>query len=98
MPGQDGPIDDGSEGARVQAAVAMALLLTWRDRAFRASMAHYVAAETYEYRSKLLTLLNIVSTICVIYFSPIITKYLRSFFQPAGRESRPKNGSPSLGY
>lgn len=43
------------------------LLIAWKDRAFYASTAHYRASEIYELRNKLLTLINIVSAITVLF-------------------------------
>ena len=51
----------GDRGARKR------LLIAWKDRAFYAATAHYGASEAYQFRNKLLTLLNIVSAITVLF-------------------------------
>jgi hypothetical protein len=43
------------------------LLTAWKDRAFYAATAHYRASEKYEFRNKLLTLINIISAITVLF-------------------------------
>lgn len=43
------------------------LLLAWKDRAFYAATAHYLASERYELRNKILTLVNMSSAITVLF-------------------------------
>jgi hypothetical protein len=43
------------------------LLAEWQVRAYNAATAHYRASETYEFRNKALTIVNIISAITVLF-------------------------------